>query len=131
MSYKTDKVEKEAVLFLKEKITNSDVEFIGHGGSNSTKSDIEVLYKGKKMPWISVKSQGSQGGQITVKKVREKYVCTSKKFVKEEPLTQTIINTLNSDPKYASPSTRGDFFDDDSLILKWYKAISVKRKKHL
>jgi len=129
MSFKTNRVEEQAESFLKANITIPDLKFKLHGGSDSTKSDIEVLYKEKEIFWVSVKSLLSQGGQITVEEDKGRYVCTSNDFVKDEPITKKIIAILNANSKYDSPSTRGDFFDDDSLILDWFKAIAVKKKE--
>ena len=128
MSNKTNKLEEQAESFLKKNITIPHLKFFLHGGSDSTKSDIEVLYKEKEIFWVSVKSLLSQGGQITVEEDKGRYVCTSKNL-KDEPITKKIIAILNADSKYDSPSTRGDFFDDDSLILDWFKAIAVIKKE--
>lgn len=122
--------ERECYQYLKN-VFGQDAEFIHHGGSDSTISDIEVRPNRGQSFWIECKSPQAQSGQfVAIPKDGKFYFSERNKSLPE--LSTYIIGTMNRDfYRYSNAGTAGIRLDINSdtfafWIKNMYKKKSVK-----
>ncbi|MEE1082923.1 MAG: hypothetical protein UH850_04190 [Paludibacteraceae bacterium] len=120
--------EKECYQYLKN-VFGQDAEFIHHGGSDSTISDIQVRTKNGQSFWIECKSPQAQSGQfVAIPKDGRFYFSERNKSVPNE-ISEFIINIMNRDfYKYSNAGTAGIGLDINSDIFAYWIKNMYKKK---
>lgn len=120
--------EKECYQYLKN-VFGQDAEFIHHGGSDSTISDIQVRTKNGQSFWIECKSPQAQSGQfVAIPKDGRFYFSERNKSLPNE-ISEFIINIMNRDfYKYSNAGTAGIGLDINSDIFAYWIKNMYKKK---
>ena len=120
--------EKECYQYLRNTF-GQDAEFIHHGGSDSTISDIQVRTKNGQSFWIECKSPQAQSGQfVTIPKDGRFYFSERNKSLPNE-ISEFIINIMNRDfYKYSNAGTAGIGLDINSDIFAYWIKNMYKNK---
>lgn len=120
--------EKECYQYLKN-VFGQDAEFIHHGGSDSTISDIQVRTKNGQSFWIECKSPQAQSGQfVAIPKDGRFYFSERNKSLPNE-ISEFIINIMNRDfYKYSNAGTAGIGLDINSDIFAYWIKNMYKNK---
>ena len=120
--------ERECYQYLKN-VFGQDAEFIHHGGSDSTISDIQVRTKNGQSFWIECKSPQAQSGQfVTIPKDGRFYFSERNKSLPNE-ISEFIINIMNRDfYKYSNAGTAGIGLDINSDIFAYWIKNMYKNK---
>ena len=120
--------EKECYQYLKNTF-GQDAEFIHHGGSDSTISDIQVRTKNGQSFWIECKSPQAQSGQfVAIPKDGRFYFSERNKSLPNE-ISEFIINIMNRDfYKYSNAGTAGIGLDINSDIFAYWIKNMYKNK---
>ncbi len=115
--------EIEAVNYLNNKYSNNKVNFIHNGGSDSTISDIQVLYNNKIRFLIEAKMPKAQSGQFVLIPNSDKRIFefSPKNKSQENELTDIIISYMNTDfNTFNNAGTSGKNLNiDNSIFAKW------------
>ena len=120
--------ERECYQYLKNTF-GQDAEFIHHGGSDSTISDIQVRTKNGQSFWIECKSPQAQSGQfVAIPKDGRFYFSERNKSLPNE-ISEFIINIMNRDfYKYSNAGTAGIGLDINSDIFAYWIKNMYKNK---
>ena len=120
--------ERECYQYLKNTF-GQDAEFIHHGGSDSTISDIQVRTKNGQSFWIECKSPQAQSGQfVAIPKDGKFYFSERNKSLPNE-ISEFIINIMNRDfYKYSNAGTAGIGLDINSDIFAYWIKNMYKNK---
>lgn len=120
--------EKECYQYLRNTF-GQDAEFIHHGGSDSTISDIQVRTKNGQSFWIECKSPQAQSGQfVAIPKDGRFYFSERNKSLPNE-ISEFIINIMNRDfYKYSNAGTAGIGLDINSDIFAYWIKNMYKNK---
>ena len=120
--------ERECYQYLKN-VFGQDAEFIHHGGSDSTISDIQVRTKSGQSFWIECKSPQAQSGQfVAIPKDGRFYFSERNKSVPNE-ISEFIINIMNRDfYRYSNAGTAGIGLDINSDIFAYWIKNMYKKK---
>lgn len=120
--------EKECYQYLRNTF-GQDAEFIHHGGSDSTISDIQVRTKNGQSFWIECKSPQAQSGQfVAIPKDGRFYFSERNKSLPNE-ISEFIINIMNRDfYKYSNAGTAGIGLDINSDIFAYWIKNMYKKK---
>lgn len=120
--------ERECYQYLKN-VFGQDAEFIHHGGSDSTISDIQVRTKNGQSFWIECKSPQAQSGQfVAIPKDGKFYFSERNKSLPNE-ISEFIINIMNRDfYKYSNAGTAGIGLDINSDIFAYWIKNMYKNK---
>ena len=120
--------EKECYQYLRTTF-GQDAEFIHHGGSDSTISDIQVRTKNGQSFWIECKSPQAQSGQfVAIPKDGRFYFSERNKSLPNE-ISEFIINIMNRDfYKYSNAGTAGIGLDINSDIFAYWIKNMYKNK---
>lgn len=119
--------ERECYQYLKNTF-GQDAEFIHHGGSDSTISDIEVRPNRGPSFWIECKSPQAQSGQfVAIPKDGKFYFSERNKSLPE--LSTYIIGTMNRDfYRYSNAGTAGIRLDINSDTFAFWIKNMYKKK---
>lgn len=119
--------EKECYQYLRNTF-GQDAEFIHHGGSDSTISDIEVRPNRGPSFWIECKSPQAQSGQfVAIPKDGKFYFSERNKSLPE--LSAYIIGTMNRDfYRYSNAGTAGIRLDINSDTFAFWIKNMYKKK---
>ena len=120
--------ERECYQYLKNTF-GQDAEFIHHGGSDSTISDIQVHTKRGQTFWIECKSPQAQSGQfVAIPKDGKFYFSERNKSLPNE-ISEFIIKIMNRDfYRYSNAGTAGIGLNIDSEIYaNWIKEMYKKK----
>ncbi|MBO4736034.1 MAG: hypothetical protein J5614_06525 [Paludibacteraceae bacterium] len=120
--------EKECYQYLRN-VFGQDAEFILHGGSDSTISDIEVSPKRGQSFWIECKSPQAQSGQFVAIPRNGKFYFSERNKSLPNEITEFIINIMNrSFNTYSNAGTAGIGLNVNSDIFAyWIKGMYKKK----
>jgi len=117
--------------FLSKKYGSTNIKFISAGGSDSTKSDIQIIKNNKFLFNIEAKMNNAQSGQFVVHSNDIHFYFSDKNKTTETETTKLIIKELNKNFEYFKTSD-SDILLNENIFATWIKEnYSLKNVKFI